>query len=310
MLLADRFTYIHEPKTGGTFVTYVLSQLHGGVTNLRPSRFLSPALRHRLPTASFYLERLGAPAPRTKMGPAKYGGLYNWNDHGTCSEIPRMFRSRQVVATVRNPFQTYVSGYLFGWWKRPEFLSLYRRTIRDFPRRYPSFPDLSFREYLELMHASWTLPDNRDLYSGRGTGFQTERFIRFYFRAPWLARGTKYDISSVIRKVNSEYVKSRSYVADMFDVRFLRTDQLNEELHRFLLEMGYDRADVEFVGSLTHVVPVGGAEIGFTDRAISDDWASFYSPDLREIIRRKDDLLFSLFPEFDVPIKGAVGDNG
>jgi len=231
--------------------------------------------------------------------------LYSWNDHGTCSEIPRLFRSRQILATVRNPFQTYVSGYLFGWWKRPEFLPLYGRTIRDFPRRYPSFPDLSFREYLELLHASWTIPGNRDLYSEGGIGFQSERFIRFYFRGPWLLRGTNYDISSVVRKVDSEYLKSRSYVADMFNVRFLRTERLNEELHRLLLEIGYAPADVEFVGSLKHVVPVGGVEVGFADGATSQDWASFYSPDLREIIRTKDDLLFSLFPEFDVSLEAA-----
>ena len=297
VLLSDRFVYIHEPKTGGTFVTYALTQLHGGVTDVRPSRFVREATRLRLPTAAFRLERRKASAPGA--GPAKYGRLYSWNDHGTCSEIPRMFRSRQILATIRNPFQTYVSGYLFGWWKRPEYLSLYRRTIEDFQHRYPSFPDLTFTQYMELMHASWTVPGNRDLYSGKGIGFQSERFIRFYFRVPWLLRGTKRDISSVVRKVDGDYVRSRGYVADMYDVRFLRTERLNEELGGFLLEAGYDATDVEFVLTLKHVVPVGGAEIGFTERATSHDWAAFYTPELREIVRRKDDLLFSLFPEFD-----------
>jgi hypothetical protein len=301
MLIADRFTYIHEPKTGGTFVTYVLTQLHGGLTDLRPSRFVHDAFRQRFPTASFYFERLAAPAPLTKVEPAKYGGLYNWNDHGTCSEIPRMYRSRRILATVRNPFQTYVSGYLFGWWKRPEFLSLYHRKVNDFPNRYPTFPDLSFREYLELLHAAWTLRASGDFYEESGPGFQTERFIRFYFRIPWVLRGTKYGISPVVRKLDREYVESRSYLADMFDVHFLPTERLNHELHRFLLEMGYQPAEVEFVRSLDHVLPVGGAEIGFADRATSHDWRSFYTRELREIIRKKDQLMFALFPEFDLP---------
>jgi hypothetical protein len=305
VLLSDRFVYIHEPKTGGTFVTYALTQLHGGVTEVRPSRFAREAIRLRLPTAAFRFERRRASAP--SPGPAKYGPLYSWNDHGTCSEIPRMFRSRQILATIRNPFQTYVSGYLFGWWKRPEFISLYQRTIDDFSHRYPSFPDLSFREYLEVMHASWTVPGNRDLYSGTGIGFQSERFIRFYFRVPWLLRGTKHDISSVVRKVHGEYVRSKRYEHDMFDVRFLRTERLNEELRGFLLDTGYGAADVEFVLTLKHVVPVGGAEIGFTERATSHDWAAFYTPELREIVRKKDDLLFALFPEFDVPVEVAPG---
>jgi hypothetical protein len=149
------------------------------------------------------------------------------------------------------------------------------------------------------MHASWTVPGNRGFYSGKGIGFQSERFIRFYFRVPWLLRGTKHDIASVVRKVDSEYVKSRGYLTDMYDVRFLRTERLNEELRGCLVDMGYDAADVEFLSTLRHVVPVGGAEIGFTERATSHDWAAFYTPDLQEIVREKDDLLFSLFPEFD-----------
>ena len=305
VLLSDRFVYIHEPKTGGTFVTYALTQLHGGVTDVRLSRFVREAIRQRVPTASFWLERRAARSP-TNAGRRKYGPLYSWNDHGTCSEIPRTFRSRKILATVRNPFQTYVSGYLFGWWKRPEYLSLYERTIRDFSQRYPGFPDLSFREYMELMHASWTVPGNRDLYSETGIGFQSERFIRFYFRVPWLLRGTKHDISSIVAKVDSEYVRNRQYEEDMCDVRFLQTERLNEELRRFLLETGYDSADVEFVAALKHVVPVGGAEIGFAERATSHDWASFYTPELRAIVREKDDLLFSLFPEFDVPAEAAA----
>lgn len=302
MLLADRFVYIHEPKTGGTFVTYALTQLHGGLTEVRPSRYIHPAIRRRLPTASFRLERRTAPA---SLGGAKYGPLCSWNDHGTCSEIPRPFRSRQILATMRNPLQKYVSGYLFAWWKRPEYRPLYQSTIPDFEHRYPSFPDLSFREYMELIHASWTVPGNRDLYSGAGIGFQSERFIHFYFRVPWLLRGTKRYLSSIVRRVDSEYVRDSGFVEDMFRIRFLRTETLNEDLCEFLLEAGYDAEDVESVRTLAHVVPVGGADVGFTDRAASDDWASFYTPELREIVRRKDDLLFTLFPEFDVPVETA-----
>jgi hypothetical protein len=308
MLFASRFTYIHEPKTGGSFVTYALTQLHGGLIDLRPSRLLHPAVRCRLPTASFYLERYGRSAPGPnggqkgyESGQELYGKLYRWNDHGTCSEIPRPFRSRQILATVRNPFQSYVSDYLFAWWKRPEYISHYQRTIQGFHSRYPSFPDLSFREYLELLNAAWTVPHGRDFYDGEGIGYLTERFVRFYFPTPWILRGTKHDISRVLRQLDDEYIESRSFVADMFPVRFIPTARLNDELQRFLLEMGYQSEDVEFVKSLEHVLPVGGSKVGFAGHATSHEWPSFYTNELREIIRKKDDLIFALFPEFDAP---------
>ena len=112
---------------------------------------------------------------------------------------------------------------------------------------------------MELMHASWTVPGNRDLYSGTGVGFQTERFIRFYFRVQWLLPGTKFGVSSAL---NGDYVLRRQYEDDIFDVRFLRTDRLNEELHGFLLEMGYDSVDVAFIGTLKHVVPSAAPRSG------------------------------------------------
>ena len=302
MLLANRFTYIHEPKTGGSFVTYVLTQLHGHLADVRPLRFLQPTLRQRLPTVSFYLDRLGRAASPVKGESERYGTLYRWNDHGTCSEIPRPYRSRQILATVRNPFETYASEYLFGWWKRPEYLSHYHRVVKDFPRRYPSFPDLSFTQYLEMLHEAWALPGSRDFYEGGGIGYLTERFIRFYFRTPWTLRGPDSRVSSVTRRLGREYVASGDCVGDMFPVRFLSTTRLNEELQKFLLEMAYDPAEVEFVRSLEHVLPAGGAEIRFAERAASHDWPSLYTPELREIIRRKDELIFALFTEFDVPL--------
>jgi hypothetical protein len=282
VLLTDRFVYVHEPKTGGSFVTYVMTEVHGGLADVRGRRIIHPALRRRLPTASFYLDRLGSSRPAPEAGRAAYGILYRWNDHGTCREIPRTFRSRQILATVRNPFETYVSEYLFGWWKRPEYVPQYQQKVPDFSRRYASFPDITFAEYLTLLHAAWALPESRDLHGPGGTGYLTERFVRFYFRA-----GDARD------------------PGDMYPVRFLRTARLNEDLHHFLLETGYDPEAVEFVRSLDHVLPVGGAEVGFADRAASHDWASRYTPELREIVRTKDRLIFDLFPEFDVPLQPA-----
>ena len=295
MLLADRFVYIHEPKTGGTFVSYALSQLHGGLIDVRPSRFVGETIRLRLPTAAFSFERRSrSGSPRT--GGSRYGPLYNWNDHGTCSEIPRAFRARPIIATVRNPFQKYVSGYLFGWWKRSEYLPLYNRTMPDFAQRYSNFPELSFREYMELMHAAWTVPGNRGLYSGRGIGFQSERFIRFYFLVPWLRRGTTHDISSIVRRLDNEYIESRRYVPGLFDIRFLRTQRLNQELSGSLLELGYEPADVEFVESLKHVVPVAAPKSGSPSGQPATTGLPSTRPICGRSCGRRARLLFSLFP--------------
>ena len=297
MLLTDRFTYVHEPKTGGTFVTYVMTRLHGALVDVRPTRRRGPVLRRLgLYGASYYAERRGAAAD--DEGWRRYGPLYNWNDHGTCSEIPRSHRSRTILATVRSPFETYVSLFLFGWWRRPESVRRFERIVPGFRRRFPGFPELSFREYLELLHAQCVLPSNREL-DGEGVGFLTERFVRYYFRLPRTLRAPTFDAAAVLRRIDDSYLDGGRYGDDMYDVRFLRTASLNEELREFLLETGYEEGDLEFVAGLRPVVPVGGTKVGFVERARSLDWHRYVTPELEAVVRRRDRLFFTLFPELD-----------
>ena len=113
MIFTDRFVYVHEPKTGGTFVTSALFRLYGlkwtRWTHLRDAVFREARARH-----------------------PKYGALvHDGNKHGLCRSIPAAHKAKPVLATVRNPFDLYVSQYEFGWWKRAEFLPFYR-AVRGF----------------------------------------------------------------------------------------------------------------------------------------------------------------------------------
>ena len=299
MLLAPAFTYVHEPKTGGTFVTRMLERLHGGLTKVPASRIRAPALRLGLPSIAFYPERLRAPRRDDGDESRKYGTIYDWNDHGTCSEIPTAYRSRTIVATVRNPLETYVSEYLFGWWKRPEYVPEYERTVADFRRRYRDFPDASFRQYLELLHAGCTLPATRNLDDPAGVGYLTERFVRFYFRLPRRFGIAAPDAGPVLRNLDDGYIDSGPFRDDMFQVRFLHTSRLNRDLVDLLEDVGYDAPDLEFIANHDHVVPTGGSRTRLAERATSHDWRRYYSADLEELVRRRERLIFSLFPGLD-----------
>jgi hypothetical protein len=301
MLFAPRFTYVHEPKTGGTFVSHVLASLHGGLTDVPASRLRRPALRFGLAAASYYPELLRARLWDRRSAASKYGRVYSWNDHGTCSEIPTGRRSQPILATVRNPLETYVSLFRFGWWQRPEYLPVYQRFIPDFERRYPGFPDVSFRQYLELLHCGCVLPASRNLDDPAGVGYLTERFVRFYFRLPRTLRG--YNPGPVLRKIDAYLDCDRS--RDMFDVRFIRMSGLNRELCAFLVGLGYDAADVQFVEGLERVVPAG-ATVAFREHSESSSWPRYYTSELEATVRTRERLIFTLFPDLTSP-SAAVG---
>jgi hypothetical protein len=293
MLFAPRFTYIHEPKTGGTFVNHVLGRLHGQLTDVPASRLRGPALRFGLAAASYYPELARARLVQPRPTASKYGCLYRWNDHGTCNEIPAGRRSRPILATVRNPLETYVSLFRFGWWQRPEYIPVYRRFIPDFDSRYPGFPDVSFRQFLELLHSGCVLPASRDVDDPAAVGYLTQRFVSFYFRLGRSVSG--YDPAPVLRKIDG-YLASGRYREDMFDVRFIRTSRLNRELRDFLVGVGYQAADVEFVEDLQPIVPAG-TTVAFKEESDSSASTRYYTPELEATVRARERLIFTLFPD-------------
>lgn len=105
MIFADRFAYVHAPKTGGTFVTAVLERIYGAEAALKTPRWYTRwPFRHK---------------DRVIHHPRHGRYVYHKNKHGTCREMPCAERRKPILATVRNPYDWYVSRDEFGWWKAP-----------------------------------------------------------------------------------------------------------------------------------------------------------------------------------------------
>ena len=262
MIFTEKFVYVHEPKTGGTFVTSALFRLYG----LR----WTPLVRLR----NALLGEARAAHPR-------YGALvHDSNKHGFCRHIPAAHRGKPVLATVRNPFDLYVSQYEFGWWKRREFLPFYR-AVPGFEKLYPRFPELTFAEYVGLTNAAFPVfADGR----GERRGLLTEQFFKYYFREPEEA---------FARLADEDCAASRRCRADMFGLHFVRTDQLNRGLYDFLVRVCYADEDVRFVVEMEKVLPQGRG------RGAAQKWERYYTPELKREVRERERFLFALFPEFD-----------
>jgi hypothetical protein len=123
------------------------------------------------------------------------------------------------------------------------------------------------------------------LDGGGGAGLLSEQFISFYFRDPRASFG---------RLRAGVYASPADAAADMHDLHFVRTDQLNRGLYAFLVGEGYAEGEVSFVLGEGRILPRGRG------RGDGQEWQRYYTPGLKAWVREGEDFLFRLFPEFDV----------
>jgi hypothetical protein len=256
MIITDKFVFIHQPKTGGTFVTEVLKRIHAA----RAGRALLPLPENwRLRRAGFIY---------AKSNNAK---------HARCDDIPEPHRSKPIVACVRNPYSRYISQYNFLWWARNR-----KVDVEKMRKRFPQFPKFTFEEYLDYVFQMMPVK-NTQFPPERALGMQTWQFLRQFCRKP----------RQVFPAIDENYLAARRWERDLYPVRFLHTDSLNQELHDFLISVGYEPAEVQFVLTEGKILPPGGLR---SDRP----WQSYYTPELKQVVRTRERLLFDIFPEFDV----------
>lgn len=268
MIFTDTFTFIHEPKTGGTFVTKALLRAH----RIKWNRLthLVVAIRKQLT----YQTRYGT-------------FIYHHNKHGTCREMPAEQQHKQVLANVRNPFDVLVSQYEFGWWRRAEFLPYYRR-VPNFERDYANFPRIDFAGYVTLVNRAFR-GDGTPRDEHEGIGYLSEQFIKYYFKNP----------AASIIQINNEYASTAhrfslsDYKTEMFDVSFIHTHRLNRDLHDFLIGKNYQVEDTDFILTSERVLPLGKG------RTANQKWERYYTAQLKEFVRERERFLFEAFPEFD-----------
>lgn len=257
MIITDHFVFLHLPKTGGTFVSEVLHEVYA----TRPTWW----------STCVSLFRKGHHF-RTRYG--SFVHCHPW--HGTREEIPPGYRDRPLLSCLRPPLERYVSIYEFGWWKRPELLNGYRKNVEHFETRFPTFPNLSFRDFLHLLHECRVPQPWRHFEDPDCPGLHTWQTLRQLARKPhdW----TKTPSPSF-----------EQIVAELRDIHFLKTESLNEDLFDFLAEKGL--SDLAFIRNKPRVLPGGRG------RNPNSDWESYYDPQLKTLMETKDRGLIEFYSE-------------
>lgn len=266
MFVTKDFVYIHQPKTGGTFVAALLKRIHEARGDRVEVLTIDPAAPTGLPP-------IGEGRALKLMLQGRY-------QHGRRAEIPLEYRDRPVLATIRNPYDRYVSQFEFAWWRQlPEMFG----PIEEVRKVYPRYPDLTFEDFVRLTNAV-SVPYRRDREPDETPGFHTQQFIEYFSREP----------DEALARLSDDELAMAGWESDLRHVCFVNQAHLNTELHAFLLGMGYSPAATAFVVDADRIWPPEGG------RPPDHDWRPYYSPALKTFVRRKERLLFRLFPQFDV----------
>ncbi len=199
--------------------------------------------------------------------------------HDTCSAIPFRYIDLPILSTVRNPYDRYVSQYEFKWWRKyPEQFA----SFQEWKENCKNFPDVAFEEFVYT--ANKIFPHYSEICRERNIGFHTEQFILYYFKNP----------GEILKKINSEFIKSKAYQQHMYNIHFIHTEDMNIELYEYLLSMGYKKEDINFILKTKKIYPVEGG------RTSEQKWKNYYSDELRDFVRKKERYLFAMIPEYDL----------
>lgn len=262
MFVTPRFVFLHQPKTGGTFVSAILTRVHEARGDRVETLYLEP----------------GQDVPPPEDGQAFKLMLGSRYQHGRRVEIPAALRRHELVATVRNPYDRYASQFEFAWWRRePDRFG----PVEEIRKAYPGYPDLTFHEFVRLTNEV-SVPAC-PAHAADPFGFHTYQFIDSFARDPESAwRGL------------CDGTDPGGWVAATSGVTFLDQSHLNDHLHAFLRRMEYAPGEVAFVQHADRIWPPEGG------RTAGQDWRGYYTPEVRAFVRRRERLLFDRFPQFDV----------
>ena len=206
VIITKDFVILNLPKTGSSFVREVIISIYN----------------KRGATSEEFMELM---TPNTKIPTLK-------DQHGCYDLIPRKYQGRKIISVIRDPYLRLKSLYRYGWWKEHPYVD--KMLIET---HLPNFPNLSFDKFLEMEKlVNDKLKNDYEIPYSLEIGNQTIQFIRFFFR----------NHRKVLSSLTLDYFLSGEYKNDICDVSFLRNENLNLELFKFLSNNGFSNEEAEF----------------------------------------------------------------
>ena len=254
MLLAEDFVFLHHAKTGGSFVTNALTEIYA----------------------------------------AQCGNmLIDIDKHGRVEDIPEEYRKKSIVTIVRNPFDYYVSNYVFGYWiERDSEYGVHWNATR-MRAHFPGYPYLTFREFIKgALELGGGLPERDwEFQKSLGLGALSIKMLAYSvrdYRSLLEPLGTRRDLDRLKQEIQR--------------TRFLHTERLNQETRQWLTDLGIPQQFTRPIEDAPKIQPLntpGGTALrGGHGQPRTLDWQALFDDDTIQLVLERDWLFFELFPEY------------
>jgi hypothetical protein len=206
--------------------------------------------------------------------------------HSGISQIPDGNKDKIIVINVRDVFDHYVSRYTFRFWANTGE-SQKRFNMKLIKRDFPNFPDITFSEFLTIFN-TWTYHNSSD---PSRPNKRNEVFSRLQIghNSYSLVRLTQKKVLPFFHEMDE--MSDEKLLSKFADFRFLRTENLNDDLSDLLEEIGVPKSETKFIRESERILPKRGG------RGRAEDWRRYFSYEDVQMIMKYDRLYFRLFPE-------------
>ena len=265
MIITDKFSFIHMPKIGGSFVEEVLSGAFG-------RRLHKHTLKNGRISKQIYnfLTTIKPFCYWSVLPQIFLQGYAELLKHGFADDLPRSKKKQLVLGAYRHPLDRYISQYEFRWLARSGQTHVHAAEIQ---KKYPAWPSSeSFRENFEIRNEFFSLFQGHLPLSQR-VGMQTEELISYFCKNP-----------REVLSQGSKNLTPRKVVESMYDIRLLRMESLNDEMALFLKDCNLSEEKVDWARRHERVLP------GSKGRKIHGNLSEYFDSELLEVAKNKEDI--------------------
>lgn len=227
---------------------------------------------------------------------AQWGhSIVNMDKHGGVERVPTEHRSKQLITIVRNPFDYYASHYQFGYWigrQTGSWLGLWNDG--EIAARFAGYPYLTFAEFIEaaLDFGLKHLPLNQ------------QSLANTLHIGPLTVRMLQFSVDDYIGLLENLAATGETGLLkhEIAKVKFLHTESLNVEVHRWMIELGVPDDIAGPVLSKSKIQPLNTPDGVVLARGHGQprcaQTPALFDERTRAKVVEREWLFFTLFPEY------------